>query len=602
MTFLQNKNIPFFNSSFEMCGMGGLEEMVWVSNSTIYNYFGSNWAALNYEETSQLDYLIYNTFVPIIFSMFDTILIYVDENKITLLTLPYIFLFFHCLILLLNDIYKNLSFSSFLISLPFIGNRIRKKLKNITCDLENSLNVSNGVIYDFIEEIPTVSKTPAEVNEIIQSMEYEEQDINKVSGVVYLGDKVHDKKCARIFEKFSSTNPLHPDLFPQIRNMEIDVVNMVSKMFHGDEYTCGNLTYGGTESILLACLTYRDYARREKYINQPNIVAFDSVHPAFDKACHYFNIELRKINTQQQTDFSVFQYKAVKQLLKPYIDQNTICIVASAPNYSYGLVDPIWGMSKLALEYNIGFHVDACMGGFLIPFLSEYKWINFTIPGVTSISVDTHKYGYSFKGSSVLLFKNHSYKQHQHFIQKHWNGGIYATPTMMGSKSGGLIAATWASLLFTGRENYILYANNIRNNVLFICDFFKQNSVLKKNIQIIGEPQLNIIAFTSSELNIYSVLDEMKKKGWNLSVMQNPSAFHLCITNLHSRENCKMFCQNMIQSVETCLKNKNKKLSGTLALYGSSTQVQNSIFLKEIINNYITLLSKKTISQKYKMV
>jgi len=602
MTFLQNKNIPFFNGSFKMCGMGRLDELGEFTNSSIYNYFGSNWDALDYEETSQFDYLIFNTFIPIIFSMCDIILTYINENKILLLTLPYIFIFLHCLIIVANDIYNNLSLSSFLISLPLIGNRIRKKLKNITCDLENSLNVSNESTYGFIDEIPTISKTTSEVNGIIQSMTHEEQDISKVSGVVYLGDKLHDKKCARIFEKFSCTNPLHPDLFPQIRNMEIDVVSMVSKMFHGDEHTCGNITYGGTESILLACLTYRDYARKEKYINQPNIVAFDSVHPAFDKACHYFNIKLRKINTQKLTDFSVFQYKAVKQLLKPYIDENTICIVASAPNYSYGLIDPILGMSKVAIEYNIGFHVDACMGGFLIPFLPEYKWINFTIPGVTSISVDTHKYGYSFKGSSVLLFKNHSYKQHQHFIQKDWNGGIYATPTMMGSKSGGLIAATWASLLFTGRENYIHYASNIRNNVLFICHFFNQNSILKNTIQIVGEPQLNIIAFTSCTLNIYSVLDEMKKKGWNLSVMQNPSAFHLCITNLHSRENCKIFCQNMIDSVEICSKNKNKKLSGTLALYGSSTQVQNSIFLEEIINNYITLLSKKTISQKYKMV
>jgi sphinganine-1-phosphate aldolase len=260
------------------------------------------------------------------------------------------------------------------------------------------------------------------------------------------------------------------------------------------------------------------------------------------------------------------------------------------------------------------------MGGFLIPFLTQYDWINFRVPGVTSISVDTHKYGYSFKGSSVLLFKDYCYKQYQHFIQKDWNGGIYATPTMMGSKSGGLIAATWGSLLYTGKTNYKKFAVTIQKNVRYIVNVFRTHQILKEHVKIIGNPQINIIAFTDmmgygdgaesgngngndgdvcGPVGIYNVLDYMKKRGWNLSVMQNPNAFHLCITNLHDRDVCQLFCETMVEAVEYCLQDTEKKLSGTLALYGSSTQIQNSLFLEDIIHNYIFLLSKNTILEKY---
>ena len=575
--------------------------------------------------------------------VFSYLCLLVDTYKFELLVAPYVIAMGYLFVSFLVMRIRYFSVSHFLLSLPFFGNKIKEKLKKTTFDLESSLKTN----YAFCDAIPDKGKTEDEVVAIVNYMntlsnenangEGMGDDIGenqKISGVVYLGSEEHNKKCMKLFEMFALSNPLHPDLFPCVRNMEIDIVNMVGSMFGlAPEMAYGNVTYGGTESILLACLTYRDYfacgKRGSRRVTKPNIVVFDTVHPAFDKACHYFSIECRKVPSGMSGMSGMsgvsgmdgaddFAYESVKNLLKPYIDRNTICLVGSAPNYSYGLIDPIWGMGKVAQEYDIGFHVDACMGGFLIPFLTQYDWINFRVPGVTSISVDTHKYGYSFKGSSVLLFKDYCYKQYQHFIQKDWNGGIYATPTMMGSKSGGLIAATWGSLLYTGKNNYKKFAVTIQKNVRYIVNVFRTHQILKEHVKIIGNPQINIIAFTDmmgygagaesgngndgdvcGPVGIYNVLDYMKKRGWNLSVMQNPNAFHLCITNLHDRDVCQLFCETMVEAVEYCLQDTEKKLSGTLALYGSSTQIQNSLFLEDIIHNYIFLLSKNTILEKY---
>ena len=277
------------------------------------------------------------------------------------------------------------------------------------------------------------------------------------------------------------------------------------------------------------------------------------------------------------------------------INKNTIMIVASCPEYSHGLIDPISDMNKIALERNVSFHVDCCMGGFLIPFIKNYKYINFSLRGISSFSIDTHKYGYSLKGSSVLLFKNREIKKYQHFIKKDWCGGVYATPTLMGSKSGGLIASTWSSLLMIGKKNYNTYSSSIRKNLLKIKDKFKLN----KDISVIGNPDLNIIAFKSKSLNIYSVIGEMKKLNWNLTVMQNPPAFHLCITKQHTFKIINDFCSDLLNCIDIVKKNKSNKLEGTLALYGSSTSVQNSLFIDEIIHDFLFLLSSNDCLSRY---
>ena len=489
-----------------------------------------------------------------------------------------------CLYILLNFYKRKSNIFNYIIklfySISFLKKKINKELKNSSISIENELITK----YKNFNKIPEYPYSKNSLNRKIKSMKNNKFFKDKISGIIYHGEVNHINKLNDVFNQFSITNPLHPDLFPSIRNMEIDIINMMINLFKGDENCCGNMTYGGTESILLACLTYRDYFKNKKNIKNPNIVCVESIHPAFDKAGHYFGIELIKLKEGENN-------------FEKYINSNTILLVGSAPSYAHGLIDPIKKMSKIAKKYKIGFHVDSCMGGFLIPYISEYNYINFKLEGLTSISVDTHKYGYSLKGSSVLLFKNIETKKFQHYINKNWNGGVYATPTLMGSKSGGLIASSWASLLYIGNINYKKYANEIRKNLLLIKNKFADN----KDIKVIGNPDLNIIAFKSENLNIYSIISNMKKKGWNLTVMQYPASFHLCLTKLHTHNVCINFCNQLQLSINEVKKNKDDKLEGTLSLYGSSQMLKSSFFIDEIIHDFIFLLSRNKISNRYKI-
>jgi sphinganine-1-phosphate aldolase len=447
-----------------------------------------------------------------------------------------------------------------LILLPYVRNKINAIKKDI----------ANGMIskYQHFNRLPIEGLTEIQLNTKINTMKSSES--KNLSGVIYNNDKEHNKRLLKIFERYMKTNPLHADTFPEIRIMEADIISMTSGMFKGDVITCGNVTTGGTESILLACYTYREYCRNEYGITRPNIVAFNSVHPAFDKACHMFGISLRKADSFWK--------------LKWLTDWNTICMIGSAPTYAYGIIDPISEMAKYCYKKNIPLHIDCCMGGFLLPFLNDNP-VSFESKGITSISADTHKYGNCFKGSSVLLFSNPLIKRHQHFIKTDWEGGMYATPTIMGSKSGALIATTWASLLYMGEDKFTKIANEIRRLLRIIKDHYTNN----KYIKIIGNPDVNIIAFESGTVPIYSVINQMKT--WDLSIMANPPSFHLCITSVHTEENIVSFIQELDQAIQNVLLKPDEKLEGTLAIYGSATKVENSIFTEDVVNDYLHLLS-----------
>ena len=410
----------------------------------------------------------------------------------------------------------------------------------------------------------------------------------KVSGVVYHGNDKYRDFLVKVFSKFAWANPLHFDLFPRVRNMEIEIIKMARNMFQGNNQVCGNVTYGGTESILLACKAYRDWGFYEKGITNPNIVILDSGHSAFHKAGNYFKINIKTVPTDH-TGTSHFR------IIEKYIDSNTVCIVGSTPSYAHGIIDPIEKMSYLAQYYKIGLHVDCCMGGFLMPFVRDKLGIkyDFSLNGVTSISADTHKYGYTFKGSSIILYKNPSYKKHQHFSQSDWNGGIYATPTIMGSKSGALIATAWAAMLYHGKERYTEIANKILELTNKIVDHFKGNHF----INVIGKPKLNIIAFKSKVINIYALSSSLTDKGWHLNILQNPSSFHFCVTNLHVQNETIIddFLKDIDDSVLKIRDGKYNNVVGTAALYGMASNISHKSVTKDIVDSYIDLLSNDNI-------
>jgi sphinganine-1-phosphate aldolase len=457
---------------------------------------------------------------------------------------------------------------------PYLNRKINNKIQSQSKELENSLKNNE---YQNLTYFPNKAFTKTELTDKLKVLN---KNTNMyVSGVIY-GNKDLDEIVSNFYKSYFKSNPLHPDIYPEIRMMEIDIINICKSLYKGKN-SVGNITSGGTESILLSCLTYRDYCRERKNIINPNIIGFNTIHPAFDKACHYFGITLVKVKDILE--------------MKRNINNNTICIVGSAPDYPYGLIDPINELNNLALENKTNLHIDACMGGFLLPFIDEFSYINFNLEGVTSISMDTHKYGYAPKGSSVLLFRDISIKKYQHFINKDWCGGVYATPTILGSKSGAVIAGAWASLLLRGYDNFKIISNKINSNLKYLVDEIDKNYYL----EVIGRPKLNIIGIKSNKLNMYFVVNEMSKKGWNLSVMQNPPSFHFCVTNNHTLDICKKLISDLEETCNTVKEMDNTNLEGTLAVYGANSNLETGLFVEEIINDYISLLSQTDISYRY---
>jgi glutamate/tyrosine decarboxylase-like PLP-dependent enzyme len=273
------------------------------------------------------------------------------------------------------------------------------------------------------------------------------------------------------------------------------------------------VTTGGTGSILHAVLAYREHAARQRGVTAPNLIKPETAHPAFDKACHLFGVELRRAPVDPVTTRVDVDWVA------DHIDGQTVAVIGSACNYGYGTIDPIAELGTLAADRGVGLHVDGCLGGFILPFGEELEYdiptFDFRIPGVTSISADTHKYGYALKGTSTLLFRDQALRQAQYFFLTDWSGGKYFSPGIEGSRSGGLLAATWAAMVQLGRAGYRRYAEAI-----FATSAAMQAAVRSHpELRLIGQPTF-LFSFTSDEFDIYHVNDFLRRRGWRLNGQQ----------------------------------------------------------------------------------
>jgi glutamate/tyrosine decarboxylase-like PLP-dependent enzyme len=287
---------------------------------------------------------------------------------------------------------------------------------------------------------------------------------------------------------------------------------------------CGVVTSGGTESLMNPLLVYREWGR-ERGITSPNVVLPVTAHPALDKGAHYFGIELRKASV---TDQFVADIDSVRSL----VDDNTVALVGSAGTYPHGLIDPIGELSTLAIERGTNLHVDGCLGGFILCWGETLGHpvpvFDFRLPGVTSMSADTHKYGFALKGSSVLLYRTPELRRYQYFMAPDWPGGLYTSPGMSGSRSGGIIAAAWAAMVTLGREGYTRIAADIFRTAAELRGIIDRHPEL----EVIGDPFFNV-AFRASpgdEVDIFHVNDHLAQHGWRMNGLQNPAAIHFCIT------------------------------------------------------------------------
>ncbi|KAL2821907.1 pyridoxal phosphate-dependent transferase [Aspergillus granulosus] len=491
---------------------------------------------------------------------------------------------------------------------PGVRGQVDKQVSTAIEDLETKLVTSGPGVTRYLtlpKEGWTAEQVRAELDKLV-NLEHTRWEDGRVSGAVYHGGKDLLKVQAEAFEQFGVANPIHPDVFPGVRKMEAEVVAMVLSMFHGPSDGAGVTTSGGTESILMACLAARNKARAERGVTEPEMIIPDTAHAAFIKASNYFGIKLHRVPCpapEHKADIA-----AVRRLINP----NTILLVGSAPNFPHGIVDDIPALSRLATFYKIPLHVDCCLGSFVIAHLKkagfpspyeEEGGFDFAQPGVTSISVDTHKYGFAPKGNSVLLYRNKTYRSHQYFIYPDWSGGVYASPSVAGSRPGALIAGCWASLMSVGENGYIKSCLDIVNAAKKFEVAINEDPRLSSNLQIVGQPMVSVIAFESKNdaIDIYDVADGMSAKGWHLNALQSPPAMHVAFT-IPTAAAVDTLISDVAEVVEKELaKAEERKRQGkayvvkrgeTSALYGVAGSIPDKSIVSRLAEGFLDTLYK----------
>lgn len=416
--------------------------------------------------------------------------------------------------------------------------------------------------------IPETGRSREELLDELRQMATEEDRVwetGKVSGSYYCGDHGHYDFLTEAFGLFAHVNALQRDICPSATKFEGEIIAMTLDMLHAEAVTdtepAGMVTSGGTGSIVHALLAYRERARNSQGITSPNVVKPETAHPAFDKGCHLFGIELRRAPVDPAT--GTVDVDAVADL----IDHDTIAIVGSAPNYGYGTIDPIEQLGALALERGVGLHVDGCLGGFILPWGRDLGYdiplFDYRVPGVTTISADTHKYGYGLKGTSVLTFRDRELRNSQYFFLTDWSGGKYCSPGMDGSRSSGLLAATWAALVSYGKEGYRAKAAEIFATAEKMQEAVRSHPELR----IIGNPTF-CFSFTSDEFDIYHVNDFMRLRGWRFNGQQYPNAIHMAVTGPQTREGvAEQFAADLAEAVPYAVERKDEPASSA-AIYG----------------------------------
>ncbi|MEI8126870.1 MAG: aminotransferase class V-fold PLP-dependent enzyme [Actinomycetota bacterium] len=321
-------------------------------------------------------------------------------------------------------------------------------------------------------------------------------------------------------------NALNPLKFPSLATMQREVVNMTSSLVNAPSSSGAGFSSGGTESIFLSVLVARERARVERGIGHGNIVFPESAHPAFAKAAFYTGLEARA--TSLSEDFT-----ADLAALEAAVDENTVLIIGSAYGNPHGVVDPIEAMSNFALDRGIAFHSDTCIGAFVLPFLErlgiEVPPFDFRLPGVTQMSCDVHKYGYSTKGASVIVYRDAAWLQHQVFDYDVWPSGRYRTASVAGARAASPIAAAWSLMTYLGEDGYL----DIMRGLVTTVATMKDGISALPGLRILGNPIGPLLTFTSDTDDIFAIADVMDDHGWHLNRIGSPNGLHMMISPLH---------------------------------------------------------------------
>ena len=480
-------------------------------------------------------------------------------------------------------------------AMPQVRKKMEGEYDKILIEMEKTIKPYKDA-YTVYSSIPEQGRNRDEIlreMEQIQDAETSQWKKGFVSGAVYNGDDEHINFLNKVYAIHSQTNPLHLDVWPSSTKYEAEIVTMTGDMLGAksisedagaDEKICGIVTSGGTESILLAMKAYRDRARAVRGIRRPDMIVPSTAHAAFDKAAQYFNIKIVRVPVDSG-------FRADVEKTRKAITKNTIVIVGSTPSFPHGTIDPIEPLSELARQKSIGFHTDACLGGFVLPWARKLGYdvpaFDFTLPGVTSISADTHKYGYAPKGTSVILYRGSDLRHYQYFKAADWSGGLYFSPTMAGSRPGALSAACWASMVAIGQHGYMQATKEI----------IQTASAIKKGIEkipdlnVMGKP-LWVIAFGPETLDIYKVMDCMTAKGWSLNGLHKPPCLHLCVTLRHTQPDvAERFIDDLQDAVEYVRDNPQAE-GGMAPIYGMAATLPVRSVVEDLLERYIDLVYK----------
>jgi sphinganine-1-phosphate aldolase len=329
-----------------------------------------------------------------------------------------------------------------------------------------------------------------------------------------------------VHRRYLFGNALNPFKFPELAALEHEVVAMVGSLAHMPDGGGGSMTSGGTESILMSMLVNRERARA-RGVDSPQILAPESAHPAYAKAAHYFGMEVVRVPLDAS-------YRADVAAAERLVTDRTAVVVASAFDYPHGLMDPVADLAALAAAHGAGCHVDACIGGFVLPFLERLgrdvpPW-DFRVPGVTEISADVHKYGYATKGASVVLHRDDDWFGHQVFLYDQWPAGLYGSPGIAGARPAAPVVTAWAVMSYLGVDGYVA----VMGDLMATVDRVRTEVEGLPGVEIVGDPIGPVLALRSDSVDLYAVADAMDDRGWHLNRNTDPRGIHLMLSPAHA--------------------------------------------------------------------
>jgi sphinganine-1-phosphate aldolase len=433
--------------------------------------------------------------------------------------------------------------------------------------------------------LPQKGMSKEKVLALLQSFKSGDSDWHqgRMFGLIYYAGQDVEEMVKEAYATYLLENALSPFDFPSLLKMETEFISMVSTLLGGDEETVGSMTSGGTESILMAVKAAREWAKVNRpQVKNPELVVPLTVHPAFNKAADYLG--LKTVQTPVDEGF-----RADPKAIEEAITDNTIMLAATAVTYPHGVIDPITEIGAVAAKRNLWFHVDGCLGGYMLPFLKKMGQtippFDFSAPGVTSMSVDIHKYGYVSKGVSTVLYRNSELRQNQFFIYTDWPGGVYATPCLSGARPGGAIASAWAILHYLGEDGFLGLAKSTREATLKLMGGIRAIP----GLFVLGNPPATVFAFGSRTVNVFQLAVKLKERGWHLHTQHRPPSVHMTISPYHEKI-VEPFLIDLREATAELSRTRPEAPSGEAALYGLMATLPDRKMAKDLALQYLNHL------------